>query len=369
MFTVQEKKNFEELLYVAGPSGHEEIAIKEWVKQAKRFADRVYINDLGSGVAIIEPTPIARGAWNDSGGYQHAVTLANPNAKTILLDAHIDELGLTITHIDDEGICWVHKIGGWDPLILLGQRVEIYSRKTNHLVAFGVIGRIPAHLQDDKDDEDEVKIKDIWIDIGASTKKETEEVVGIGDYVVIESRVTVLEGNKITSRALDDRAGCFTILKALEIYSRQYDRRNRLVAVASLREEAGTSSTARFPEFNPHEIIVVDVTHASDQPNTPLTIVGEHKLGSGPVINVGTMISKKMIAKLEKIAESLKIPHTVEVNGGETFTNVDPSWLGAPRAEVGLVAIPLRYMHTPVEVIDLDDVENTAKLLAGYAGV
>ncbi len=349
------KSDFCELLNAAGPSGYETNALSVWISMAGQFADECYIDEFGNGVAIIKAeTP-------------NLLSGDVINKHTVILDSHIDEIGLQVNHIDDEGIIHVGAIGSYDPAILVGQRVKIYSRKSDEFICYGVIGRLPTHLQSEDNEKTKIKIENIFIDIGSSTFDITSNLISIGDYVTIDREMEELSlFNIFTGKAIDNRAGCFAILETLERHAKLSNRKTTLIGIASVREETYSTSGARFYDsWKADDIITIDVTHASDQPNFEVNEQGERLMGSGPSIAVGSFLSKSLISELEYTAEHNNIDYTIEACPAGTGTNAEHTLLGNSNAcRVGVISIPIKYMHTPVEMVNFDDIVNTAILLS-----
>lgn len=278
------------------------------------------------------------------------------NAKTLLLDAHIDEIGLIVTGTKD-GFLTFTTLGGVDPRILPAREVTVLTTPPRH----GIICTVPPHLQAAGDEDKVCDIKNLYIDIGA---EDDEAPIPVGTPVVFDSSLTKLRENYISARALDDRASLAAILRAVELLSAKKLNLN-LVVVASTQEELGLRG-ARCAAFgvNPDYAIVVDVTHAttpdSDKSQT-------FKAGSGVAIGVGPNMTKKISDALISVAEDRKIPHTIEVCSGNSGTN---AWVIQNLREgiaTGLLSIPLKYMHTPVETVKKNDIEATAKLICEFA--
>ncbi len=291
-------------------------------------------------------------------------------APHLMLDAHIDEIGLTVTHIEDNGFLRVAQCGGVDRRIVMASPVVVHSEKGDFP---GVIGSIPPHIQ--TGEKKNPKIEDIWVDIGMSGE-EAKEVIELGDKISFVGPFTELENNLVSSKANDDRCCCVAIIKAAEEIKKYWGENNlspiSLTLVFSSQEETGClgAATAAF-EINPTEAIAVDVSFAS----TP-EIANKHfgwvycdcELNKGPIINIGAVLSRRMSKRLAEIGKEKNIPHQVEVmGGGSTGTNADKIVSAGAGIEACVVSVPLRYMHTPIETISIDDVNNAAKLIASYA--
>ena len=328
------------LLRSAAPSGHEGPAASVW-REAASFAE-ITLDGIGSSIARV-----------------------GEGAPLLAVVGHIDEIGLTITHIDEKGFLWFAPIGGWDPQILVGQRVEIQGRGGP---VPGVVGRKPIHLLDPEQRKKVVQLKGLHIDVGASDREGASELVRVGDPVVAAAEPLRVAGERLVSRSMDNRLGAYVALEAL----RRADERGAITgsfaAIAAVQEEIGlygarTSAHSARPDL----AIAVDVTHATDAPGVDEKEVGSHPLGSGPVITRGSTLSPKLSELLLETAEAAEIPHTMAASGRGTHTDADAIQISRSGIPTGLVSIPLRYMHSPVEMVDLGDVEATVELIAAFA--
>ncbi|HEU5142411.1 MAG TPA: M20/M25/M40 family metallo-hydrolase [Solirubrobacterales bacterium] len=328
------------LLRPVAPSGHEEPAAAAW-REAASFAS-LSADGLGSSIARI-----------------------GEEAPLLAVVGHIDEIGLTITHIDDKGFLYFAPIGGWDPQILVGQRVSIRSR--DGLVP-GVVGRKPIHLLDPDQRKKVVELKGLHIDIGAADGDEATALVRVGDPVTIAAEPVRLAGNRLIGRAMDNRLGAYVALEALRRCHEGGELRGSFAAVAAVQEEIGLfgARTSAF-QIRPDLALAVDVTHATDAPGVDAKQLGEHPLGSGPAITRGSTLSPKVFELLLEAAEEEGIDHTIAASGRSTSTDADAIQISRTGIPTGLVSIPLRYMHSPVEMVDLADLEATVTLIAAFA--
>jgi endoglucanase len=278
---------------------------------------------------------------------------------------HIDEIGVHITHIDDEGYLRFGEVGGWDPFQLIGQRVRLATRGGDVL---GVIGRKPIHLLDQEERKKAPKIRDLHIDIGAADGEEARGRVRIGDVGVIDAEPIALLGDRIASRSLDNRVGSYVAAETARLVAEAGGAPGDVYGLAVVQEETSFSG-ARTTAFGlePDVAIVVDVTHATDQPGIALGPVTKHALGSGPVIARGTIVHPGVVDLLIDTAEELEIGYTIESLGSATATDADVVHNSRAGVATGIVSVPLRYMHSSVELADMADVEATTKLLAGFA--
>jgi endoglucanase len=278
---------------------------------------------------------------------------------------HIDEIGLHVSHIDTDGYLRFGDVGGWDAMVLVGQRVRVHTRAGD---VVGVIARKPIHLLKDEDRKKVPELKDLHIDIGAKDAEEARELVRIGDVAVIDVRPLDLRHDLVVSRALDNRVGCYVAAEAARLVAAGGGAPGDVLAMAVVQEEttfAGSRTSAFAHE--PDVAIVVDVTFATDQPGVELGPITEHKLGSGPVIGRGTVLHPQVFELLHQAGERAGIPFTVESLGRRTGTDADAIHLSRAGVPTGLVSVPLRYMHSPVELVSMHDVDAAARLIAEFA--
>lgn len=282
----------------------------------------------------------------------------------LLLSGHIDEIGLLISHVDDKGFAWFQGIGGWDAQQLVGQRVRIAGRNGD---VVGLIGKKPIHLMRPDDRRKPSKLEDLWIDVGAKDKDDALEVVAPGDVAVVEQSLIELRNGRLASKAIDDRIGAYA---ALEAARRVHESGLpcEVVASATVQEEiGGVGAAAAAFGLEPDVAIAIDVTHATDVPGIDARAEGEHALGSGPELSVGSYVHRGVFDALRSCAEEAGIPVTIGVAPRRTATDADH--LARARAGVpsAVVSIPNRYMHSPNEMIDPEDVEAVIALLVAFA--
>ncbi len=329
------------LLDTPAPSGFESPAARVWREEASSFADKVTTDVSGNSMAEVNPD----------------------GSPTIMLDGHIDEIGLIVQYIDDDGYVYPSPIGGWDIQVLVGQRIRFIGRNGDVL---GVVGKKPIHLMKTADREQASKMTDLWVDIGAANRAEAEARLSVGDPGVIDSKTIDFPNNRIVSRSIDDRIGAFVVLEALRRYA-QNRGSARVVAAATTQEEIawhGGGALICTNCINPQVAIVVDVTFATDHPNVEKKEIGDHRIGGGPVLSRGSVISPAMFELLRASAERQGIKYSVHAAGRETATNADAIHIAREGVATGLVSIPNRYMHSPNELVSLEDVDKTATLIA-----
>jgi endoglucanase len=331
------------LLTAPGPSGYEQPAAAVFRDAAGAFAEITY-DSVGSTVARVKGT---------GEGLFTAVV------------GHIDEIGLIVHHIDDDGFLWFTGVGGWDPVILVGQRVEVLTRD-GHIP--GVVGKKPIHLLKEEERKQAPELRNLHVDIGAKDGDDARSRVRIGDVAVISGEPVELPNNRLISRSMDNRLGCFVALEAARLVSEAGGAPGDVAAVGVAQEEitfGGARTTAYSLE--PDIAIVVDVTFATDSPGTEEKEIGRHKFGSGPVITRGSTLHPAVFELLHEAGEAEAIPFTVAASSRSTGTDADAFHISRAGIPSAVVSIPLRYMHSPVEMVQLDDVENAAKLIAAFA--
>lgn len=329
------------LLDTPGPSGYEAAAARVWRDEAKSFADEVSADVHGNSMAVV----------NAKGG------------PTIMLAGHIDEIGVIVTYIDDDGFVYIAPIGGWDPQVLVAQRIRFVGRSGE---VMGAVGKKPIHLMKPEEREKASKMTDLWVDIGAATRAQAEAVLSIGDAGVIDSRTLDFPNDRIVSRSIDDRIGAFVVLEALRRYAAEPGEA-RVVAVATTQEEIayrGGGALVGAQRVNPAMAIVVDVTFATDHPGVEKKELGHSPLGSGPVLTRGSVVSPVAFRILRDTAELARIPFTLHAAGRETSTDADAIHLAREGVATALLSVPNRYMHSPNEMVSLVDLDHAATLIA-----
>jgi tetrahedral aminopeptidase len=329
------------LLQTPSPSGFEQ-GIQEVVRTwAKPFADEIRTDRHGNVIAV-----------------------RNPDGKPrIMLAGHCDQIGLMVQHIDDNGFLYVQPIGGWDMQILLGQNLTVWTRQGP---VNGVVSRRATHLLNNDERNKVPQFTDIWIDIGVKNKEEAEGLVTPGDPVTIALGVRDLRNGLVTSPGLDDKVGVWTVMETLRLLQGQ-PLQAAVFCVSTVQEEIGLrGATTSAYGIHPTIGIAVDVCHATDTPGNDKKQVGDTKLAAGPVVFRGANINPRVFDVLEKTAKSREL--AVQVRGQPRATGTDANVIQLSRDGVaaGLIGIPNRYMHSPVEIVCLDDMDKAAQLLAEF---
>ncbi|HET6550399.1 MAG TPA: M20/M25/M40 family metallo-hydrolase [Solirubrobacter sp.] len=333
------------LLTAAGPSGYEQAPAAVFREAAAAFAEVTY-DSVGSTVARIP-------ARAPGGG------------RSVAVVGHIDEIGLIVHHIDDNGYLWFTGVGGWDPIILVGQRVSIATRSGP---VPGVVGKKPIHLMKEDDRKKVPLLKDLHIDIGAADGDDARSRVRVGDVAVIAAEPVEFPHGRWVSRSMDNRLGCYVALEAARLVADAGGAPGDVFALAVTQEEitfAGARTTAY--SLQPDIAIAVDVTFATDPPGLDEKELGRHKLGSGPVLQRGSTLDPRVFELLHETAEAEGIPFTVAASARATGTDADAFHISRGGVPSSVVSVPLRYMHSPVEMMELADIENAARLIAAFA--
>lgn len=321
-----------------GVTGEEFSASEKAAEMLRAYTDDVKIDDFGSVIGRIPGK--------------------GENCPTILLDAHIDQIGMIVTHITDEGFLRVSRCGGIDRRLLLAQQVIVHGKEP----LVGIVGTKPPHLTSAEETKQVPEIEDIAIDVGY-TKEELEKLVCLGDRVTYDSDFLEMQNGRVSSKSLDDRSGVAAILYALEQLKGKELPYN-IVAVFSVQEEIGGvgAQTTAF-RIAPDEAIAVDVSFAK---TSDLKQEYYPDMGTGAMIGISPILNRGMFDELVGLAKEQEIAHTLEPMGGRTGTNADSISVAAGGVRTGLLSIPMKYMHTPVEMVQISDVEAVGKLIAAY---
>ena len=332
------------LLNTPSPSGFETRGQKVWVDYVLQFADTVEIDSYGNAYATLNPK----------------------GDPTVLISGHVDELGLMISHISEEGFLYFKGIGGVDRTLIRGQRVSVHGAKG---VVPGVTGLLAIHLQEPDDRNKVPEMHTMHIDIGVSSRKEAEKLVAVGDAVTYSAEFQELQGGRFVARGCDNRIGAWAAAEGLRLASLQKKKlQAKLVAVSTIQEENGLYGASMVGySVHPDVALVVDVTHATDIPNCSKPKHGEVTMGKGPVLSIGSVNHPVINACLRDIASKDKIPLQSEANPRWSGTDADAIFKqkgGIPTVSIG---VPNRYMHSPVEMIQYSDLKQTSELLAAFA--
>lgn len=339
----QESRTFlMKLLDSASPSGFEVEAARVWMEEARTFADEVTVDTSGTAYARLKG-----------------------DGPRVMIEGHIDEIGVMISHIDDNGFLWFKPIGGWDDQVLVGQRIRIQG--TNGPVV-GVIGKKAIHQMEGEEREKVSKIKSLWIDIGAKDADDARSKVSVGDAGVVEQPVLELTDDLIACRGLDNRVGAFVALEALRMLAEGDRPAADIWAVAPVQEEIGLygGMTSAY-NLDPAVAIAIDVTHATDRPDADIRGDGHVKLGGGPVFARGSAAHPLVYTMLTEAAQAEDIPYATEIAPARSGTDADSIARVRAGIPTGIVSIPNRYMHSPSEMVSLTDLVSCSRVIARFA--
>jgi putative aminopeptidase FrvX len=329
------------LLQTPSPSGFErpvQDVVRSW---ARSYADEVRTDRHGNVIAVLHP-----------GGQPR-----------IMLAGHCDQIALMVQYVDDHGFLYVQPMGGWDIQVLLGQNLTVWTKSGP---VAGVVSRRAPHLLTNDERNKVPQFPDLWIDIGAADRKDAEEVVTPGDPVTVALGYRELRNRLVASPGLDDKVGVWTVMETLRLLHGR-PLQAAVFCVSTVQEEIGLrGATTSTYGIHPTVGIAVDVCHSSDTPGNDKKQVGDTRLGNGPVVFRGPNINPHVFSRLEEAARSREI--AIQVRGAPRATGTDANVMQLSRDGVasGLIGIPNRYMHSPVEVVCLDDLDKAARLLAEF---
>jgi putative aminopeptidase FrvX len=331
------------LVNTPSPSGHETRAQRVWLDYAGQFADETFSDTYGNCVAVL-----------------------NKGAKTrIMLAAHADEIGMSVNFIDDHGFIYVRKMGGINPAITKAQRVVIHARGG---AVKGVVGNVAPHMMKHDGEPKPPKIHEIFIDIGVDSRAEAQKIVRVGDPITLTDEFDFLRGDLVVARAFDNRIGTFAVAETLRLLKESKVKLNvEVCAVSNVQEEVGLLGARQIAySLKPDVALVVDVTHATDYPTVNKAQHGDIKIGQGPAITHGGCNHPDVVARIEEIAAKKKIPLQHEAMSATSGTDTDVIFWTRGGIASGLISLPNRYMHSPVEVVSLKDLEMIPQLMAGF---
>lgn len=332
------------LVNTPSPVGHEAKGQRVWMDYAAQFADTTYSDSYGNCVAVL-----------NQGG-----------SPRLMLAAHADEIAMAVNYIDSDGFIYVRKMGGVDAAITKAQRVTIHTR--NGPVK-GVVGNVAPHLTKSDDHPKPPKIHDLFIDIGARNAKETGKLVQIGDPITLSDEFDLLQGDLAVARAFDNRIGTFAVAEALRLLVGSKGKlKAEVCAVSNIQEEVGLLGARQIAySLKPDVAIVVDVTHATDYPTVSKAQHGNVKIGAGPTITHGGSNHPEVVLRIEQVAKTKKIPLQHEATSSTSGTDTDAIFWTRGGIPSALVSLPNRYMHSPVELVSLKDLEMIPELMAAFA--
>jgi len=333
-----------ELVNTPSPSGHETRGQRVWLNYVRQYADRTYSDAYGNCVAIL----------NEGG------------SPRLMLAAHADEIALTVNYIDKDGFLYVRKLGGVDPIVAKAQRVLIHTAKGP---VRGVIGNVAPHLTKTEKERKVPEIGDLFVDIGARDRREAEKLVRIGDPITLDDSFEILRGDLAIARAFDNRVGTFAVAETLRLLKTEGRKlKAEVCAVSNIMEEVGLYGARQIAySIKPDVAIVVDVTHATDYPTVSQQLHGDVKIGKGPTLTHGGCNHPAIVERLEEVARKEKIKLQHEAMSATSGTDTDVIFWTRGGIPSALVSLPNRYMHSPVELVSLRDLEQIPELLAAFA--
>jgi putative aminopeptidase FrvX len=332
------------LVNTPSPTGHETRGQRVWLDYVIPLAEKNFSDAYGNCVAVLN----------------------QGSAPRLMLAAHADEIALAVNFIDEDGYLYVRKMGGVDPAITKAQRVTIHSREG---AVRGVVGNVAPHLTKHDGDPKPPKIHDLFIDIGASSRKEAEQIIRIGDPITLVDEFEELRNGLVVARAFDNRIGTWAVAEALRLLA---DKKRKLkaevCAVSNVQEEVGLLGARQIAySLKPDVALVVDVTHATDYPTVSKPQHGDIRIGKGPTITHGGCNHAEVVRRLEEVARQRKIPLQHEAMSATSGTDTDVIFWTRGGIPSALISLPNRYMHSPVEVVSLNDLEKIPELLAAFA--
>ena len=335
----------ETLVNTPSPSGYESRGLRVWMDYAGQYADETYSDAYGNCVAVL----------NKGGG------------PRLMLAGHADEIGMTVNFIDDNGYVYVRRLGGTNPAITKAQRVTVHTRKGP---VKGVVGSVAPHLMNTATTALKVpKIHEVFVDIGVDSRKAAEKLIRIGDPITLNDQFELLRGDLAVARAFDNRVGTWAVAETLRLLKSSKCKLNAEVcAVANTMEEVGLFGARQIAySLHPDVALVMDVTHATDYPTVDKRQHGDIKVGQGPTVTHGNCNHPEVIRRVEQVAKRLKINLQHEAISATSGTDTDAVFWTRGGIPSGLISLPNRYMHSPVEVVSLKDLEQIPQLMAGFA--
>lgn len=331
------------LLNTPSPVGHEARGQRVWLDYVTPLADETFSDHYGNCVAIL-----------NKGG-----------SPRIMLAGHADEIALAVSFIDEDGFLYVRRLGGVDPVVSKAQRVHVHTPAGPIL---GVIGNVAPHLTKSDGEKKYPKIEDLFIDIGAGSKKEAQRLVRIGNPVTLVDQFEILRGDLAVARAFDNRIGTFAVAEALRLLRDQpKGLKAEVCVVSNIMEEIGLLGARQIAyTLKPDVALVVDVTHATDYPTVSKQLHGDIRVGRGPSLTHGGANHVEVVRRLEMVAENLGIELQHEAQSASSGTDTDVIFWTRGGIPSALISLPNRYMHSPVELVSLKDLEQIPQLMAGF---
>ncbi|MCI0533770.1 MAG: M42 family metallopeptidase [Verrucomicrobiales bacterium] len=332
------------LLNTPSPPGHEARGQRVWLDYVSPYADETFTDAYGNAVAIL-----------NKGG-----------SPRLMLAGHADEIAMTVNYIDPQGFVYVRKLGGVDPAITKAQRVTIHTKRGP---VKGVVGNVAPHLMKEEPEKKPPKMHDLFIDIGAKDKRNAQNLVSVGDPITLNDDFELLRNDLAIARAFDNRIGTFAVAEALRLLRESDGKLHAEVsAVSNIMEEVGLLGARQIAySLKPDAAIVVDVTHATDYPGVSKAQHGDVSIGQGPALTHGGCNHPEMVSRIEKVARQNEIKLQHEAMSATSGTDTDVIFWTRGGIPSSLISLPNRYMHSPVELVSLKDLEQIPRLLAAFA--
>ena len=326
----------DDLLTTASPSGYETAGQRVWVDYVSEFADEVRTDDYGNAVAVVE------------GG-----------DPTVALAGHGDEIGFIVKRIEEEGFLRIGPIGGADRTVSKGQHVTVHADDP----VDGVVGQTAIHLRDVGEEEyDDLEAQ--FVDIGVEDAETARELVDVGDPVTFSTTVAELQGTRVSARGMDNRVGIWAAAEGLRAAA-ESGVDATVCAVSTVQEEVGLQGAKMVGfDLDPDAAVAIDVTHATDSPGISSTKHGDVELGAGPTVTHGTSNHPQLVERVIEVADAEDIPLQHEPSSRRTGTDTDSIFKTRSGVPSVLLSVPLRYMHSTVEVADTEDIEHCVQLYA-----
>jgi endoglucanase len=334
----------ERLVNTPSPSGHEARGQRVWLDYVTPFADETFSDAYGNTVAVL-----------NKGG-----------SPRLMLAAHADEISMSVNYINEQGFIYVRKVGGIDPAITKAQRVVIHADSGP---VKGVVGNVAPHLMKSEKDPKPPKMEDLFIDIGAGSRREAERLIRVGDMITLNDPFELLRNDLAVARAFDNRVGTFAVAETLRQLKEGKVKLNaEILAVSNIMEEVGLFGARQIAyTLKPDVALVVDVTHATDYPTVSQQQHGDVKIGRGPALTHGGCNHPEVVARLEQVARAQKIKLQHEATSNTSGTDTDVIFWTRGGIPSALISLPNRYMHSPVEVVSLKDLEQIPRLMGAFA--
>jgi endoglucanase len=340
----QSLRFLETLVNTPSPSGHEVRGQRVWLNYAREYAEETYSDAYGNCVAVL-----------NKGG-----------SPRLMLAGHADEIALVVNFIDKDGFVYVRRLGGVDAAITKAQRVVVHTRNGP---VNGVVGNIAPHLTKEESDRKPPKIHELFLDLGVKSRRQAEKLVSIGDPITLADQFQLLRNGLAVARAFDNRIGTFAVAETLRLLSEAKGKlKAEVCAVSNIMEEVGLFGARQIAySLKPDAALVVDVTHATDCPTVNAHQHGDIKIGKGPTLTHGGCNHPEVVARLEAVARKQKIKLQHEAASATTGTDTDVIFWTRGGIPSALISLPNRYMHSPVELVSLEDLERIPQLMAAFA--